>query len=372
MKNIIALFAVLQILFMNFHIAYASALDNVSDFAYMAGDSNITLSWINPSSPDMAGVLIARSISSISWAPVDGTVYNFGSDVGGDISIIYYSTGEEYTDSPLTNGVDYYFKSFTFDYDAIYSSGSEELIATPAPDDIAPEAPSNFTGSVSGENLNLNWSEDTSGDVQRYKVSCLPDKYTLPELSVEIYGNNATLTTTITNVEYTCSVQAVDYSNNYSVNSNSIKLVSTANSDGNIYPPQELRGEMINRDAQLNWEQNNTKNAIGFNVYIKCSDETLYNKINNQTVLPTNYTVSNLYYDYTCNLYVTSIDENLNESAASNIIILETGSRENNHIKTSIITGNGQANIRWSYSDSSNANGNNGDDNDDSNNGRRQ
>jgi len=350
------------ILSINFHTAYASGLDNISDFAYTSGDSSITLSWTNPDSLDMAGVLVARSTASISWNPVDGTVYNFGDNVGTDTTIIYYSTGEEYTDSPLTNDINYYFKAFTFDYDAVYSSGSEELSTTPVADNDIPLAPTKLTGNISSGVINLSWIESISEDAQRYKTSCLPDNYLLPELSDETDNNNTSLSNAIIDTTYTCSVQTIDYSNNYSDPSESINLIekSTSDSSENIYPPQNLTGEMINRDAKLNWIQNSSKAAIGFNVYIKCSDETLYNKANNQVILDTNYTVNSLYYDYTCNFYVTSIDENLNESTPSNIILLETGSRDDNSIKTFITTGDGQANIKWSY-----GNGNDSDSNGD-------
>lgn len=84
---------------------------NVSDLSATAGDSQINLTWINPSDTDFAGVMIRRSdvfyLSNVS----DGIeVYN------GNL--------QQYLDTGIINDTVYYYTVFSYDFNNNYSSGA--------------------------------------------------------------------------------------------------------------------------------------------------------------------------------------------------------------------------------------------------------
>ena len=90
---------------------------NVSGLTAIEGDTNVDLSWTNPTDTDFAGVLILRK--------ADGYPADFGDGI-----VVYQGTAVLASDTGLTNGTKYYYKAFTYDGASNYSSGVEAS-ATP-------------------------------------------------------------------------------------------------------------------------------------------------------------------------------------------------------------------------------------------------
>lgn len=74
----------------------------ITDFTAKVSDSQIILSWINPTDSDFLKTKIVRKTGSYPSSNTDGTV-------------TYEGTGTSYTDIGLANGTQYYYRAFTFD-----------------------------------------------------------------------------------------------------------------------------------------------------------------------------------------------------------------------------------------------------------------
>lgn len=116
---------------------------NVTSFTATAGDGQIILSWVNPTS-DFAGVKILRKTGSYPTSVTDGTQ-------------VYDSTGTSYTNTGLTNGTTYYYTAFSRDVVLNYSSGAQ---ISAAPRDMS--APSQITTlsatALTARTVRLNWT----------------------------------------------------------------------------------------------------------------------------------------------------------------------------------------------------------------------
>jgi hypothetical protein len=93
---------------------------NVSNFRATAGDSQISLSWTNPPDPDFAGVKILRKTENFPSGPTDGT-------------LIYDGAGTSLVDPGLTNGVTYYYGTFSYDSAGNFASGALASATPTAP-----------------------------------------------------------------------------------------------------------------------------------------------------------------------------------------------------------------------------------------------
>jgi N-acetylneuraminic acid mutarotase len=124
---------------------------NVASFTATAGDSQVSLSWTNPSVVDFAGVKVVRKTGGYPTSPTDGVV-------------IYDSTGTGFTDTGLNNGTTYYYKAYAYDEVPNYASGVQ---ASAVPADVAP--PGNITaftvtqGTNNGEIMG-SWTNPSDSD----------------------------------------------------------------------------------------------------------------------------------------------------------------------------------------------------------------
>lgn len=85
---------------------------DITSFASVAGDAQVSLSWANPTDYDFAGTKILRKIGSAPSSCTDGTA-----------TTVYNSTGTSYVDTVLVNGTTYYYLACSFDEVPNYSSG---------------------------------------------------------------------------------------------------------------------------------------------------------------------------------------------------------------------------------------------------------
>lgn len=90
---------------------------NVTAYSATPGDTQISLSWINPVAADFAGVKILRKTGSYPTNATDGTVVHNGA-------------GTSATDTGLTNCTAYYYKAFAYDTAMNYATGAQ-ITSTP-------------------------------------------------------------------------------------------------------------------------------------------------------------------------------------------------------------------------------------------------
>ena len=82
----------------------------VTSFTATAGDTQNSLSWVNPGG-DFAGTMIRFSTAGYPGSPTGGT-------------LLYNGTGTSTTHTGLTNGVTYYYSAFAYDEVPNYSSAA--------------------------------------------------------------------------------------------------------------------------------------------------------------------------------------------------------------------------------------------------------
>ena len=98
---------------------------NVTGFSAIAGDGQVSLSWLNPGDSDFVGTKVIRKQGSYPVTVSDGTeVCNRTTSPG---------SMDSYTDTGLTNGITYYYTAFAYDKVPNYSSAvdSAQDCATP-------------------------------------------------------------------------------------------------------------------------------------------------------------------------------------------------------------------------------------------------
>jgi hypothetical protein len=127
--------------------------------ASAVSDSSVALTWIRAGDADRAGTLIARSLTPISWTPVEGVIYAAGSQPAPGV-IIEFASDEDHSsipwiDSGLSAGTTYHYAAFSLDEIPNYSLGSTDAATTTGIPVGAPEVAMQTAGvrlDVVGEN----------------------------------------------------------------------------------------------------------------------------------------------------------------------------------------------------------------------------
>lgn len=89
--------------------------DNVTNVTALPGDSQVALSWTNPTNSDFAGVVIQRSTSGYPRSIYEGTN-------------VYTGSGSSFTDTGVVYGTGYYYTIFSYDDVPNYSSGTSTSV----------------------------------------------------------------------------------------------------------------------------------------------------------------------------------------------------------------------------------------------------
>ena len=124
---------------------------NTTNFTAVGEDGQVNLSWTNPSDADFAGTKILRKTGSYPGSVTDGTQ-------------IYTGTSTSYTDTGLTNGTTYYYKTFTYDEVPNYSSGTEANATPFAPPDTTAPIISGISSTTTTTTAEITWSTDEMSD----------------------------------------------------------------------------------------------------------------------------------------------------------------------------------------------------------------
>jgi len=145
----------------------------VTQFTAHAGDSTITLTWLNPATADFQGVYIAYSTSTYPNTILDGIPLPNGNNgfipgVPGERDTVY--------GSGLPNGVTHYFSAFAYDEVPNYSTKATTF-GTPQ-DVTAPSPVLSFTAVSGNGQATLSWANpsdpDFTGTVVRFSTSSYP------------------------------------------------------------------------------------------------------------------------------------------------------------------------------------------------------
>jgi hypothetical protein len=87
-----------------------TAPNNVLSVSTFSGDNFITFKWTKPQDGDFAGVLITRKLGSEpTFIPMDSINYAIDDTIAIDETIEYCGNDTTFTNSGLTNGVNYYY-----------------------------------------------------------------------------------------------------------------------------------------------------------------------------------------------------------------------------------------------------------------------
>ncbi len=146
----------------------------VTDFSADRGDGQVALTWTNPSSPDFDGVLLVRTEGSEPTAdeiPTAGVAYRID-DTVGDGTVVYNSSGTEFVDHGVTNGVEYYYQAFAFDNRPNYADAVSAVPfpVIPTADDTAPATVDDVTlrrasDAPEGHRIDVKFTPPTSSDL---------------------------------------------------------------------------------------------------------------------------------------------------------------------------------------------------------------
>ncbi len=91
----------------------------IKSFQVIADNTKVLLSWVNPTDTDFVGVRILRKTEGYPSNPTDGV-------------LVYSGGGTTHEDVGLTNGVTYYYRAFSFDWDKNFNDDvSQQASATP-------------------------------------------------------------------------------------------------------------------------------------------------------------------------------------------------------------------------------------------------
>ncbi|MFC1596016.1 glycosyl hydrolase family 8 [Candidatus Margulisiibacteriota bacterium] len=138
----------------------------VNGLSALAGNSQAVVSWTRESTPTATGTIVVRATGDITWTPSSQNTYTQDQVVAAGVTIEYVGALQSFTDSGLTNGVEYTYAAFAYDgmyWYSSYSAGSTANV-TPTPSAISNlQISRNAVLSVSTkETITLTWGGPTA------------------------------------------------------------------------------------------------------------------------------------------------------------------------------------------------------------------
>jgi len=145
---------------------------NVQNVLSASGNNEISLAWQYPSA-DPLQVLILQSDTTVTQAPVPGTVYQVG-DVLGNATVVYTGNGSQFVARPLIDDQTYTYTLYTQSQANIYASGVEiqQTVPTFMVNGTAPAAVTQLQVTEGNTSARLDWINPSDNF---YKVVVLWD-----------------------------------------------------------------------------------------------------------------------------------------------------------------------------------------------------
>lgn len=113
------------------------AVANPTAFTATAnGSDQIDLSWTQNAASD--DVMLAFNSTSTFGTPTDGNTYNTSDPISGGGTVIYVGSATSFNHTSLTASTTYYYKAWSVDGSASYSSGVTDNATTPAAGSVSP------------------------------------------------------------------------------------------------------------------------------------------------------------------------------------------------------------------------------------------
>jgi hypothetical protein len=220
--------------------ALPTSIDNPTDLVGTAGDSQITLSWVNPSTTYFSHIEIYRSIKA--------------GDIGSQINST--EIGSTYTDSGLINGTTYYYTLKAVDTLGNISSGTPQLKLAPTNqiDDMAPTKPTGLRAeSVKPTQINLIWNASTDNvGVTGYKLFNADTKIMIDSAQTNSYN----LTKLTPGTVYSFFIQAYDAAGNISPQSDILAVTTGQGSQSAVQAHLILNNTPTQIDAGQTFGKN--------------------------------------------------------------------------------------------------------------------
>ncbi len=208
---------------------------NVGSFAAVLGDTQVTLTWTNPSDSDFTGTKILQKTSGYPSSCTDGTA-----------TTVYDGTALTFVDTGLTNGVPYYYMACPHDATPNYPLGVTATATPDGTDVTAPEriddlAISTYTVTTVNLTFTAPGDDDATGTASGYDIrysDTLGISSTTwasstqmtgePVPNVAGTGESIELTGLICGTAYSIAMKAVDEMPNTSPLSNVLVVTTTA------------------------------------------------------------------------------------------------------------------------------------------------
>ena len=234
-------------------------------------------------------------------------------------------TNTEFEDTNVVDGQTYYYRVTATDINDNESTGSteKEFLFT---DDVAPQAPSSLSGTVSDNTVDLDWTASSSPDVDHYNV--YRDYTKIDEVAAGTTNYSNTGLTNEQSYEYV--VTAVDEADNESSNSGPITKTPI-----DTTPPAAPTGltSSFDQNAQevnLSWDANTEDDFVYYKVYRSTQSGGSYNEIaTNITTESYTDSIPDANTGTTYFYVVEAIDDDSLDSAYSNEVEVLTSLTEN-------------------------------------------
>jgi len=178
-------------------------------------DGSISLSWINPSTVDFAGVKLLRKTGGYATGP---------GDTGA--TLIYSGNGTLVTDTRanVVSGTQYFYSIYAFDNAAVANYSTAATALATSTDTTATAAPTGLSATViaAGGQVDLSWTNPTAVDFASVKVLAKTGSFPLNSNDGTVVYSGGTATaasaTGLTNgTLYYFAVYAIDTTNNVSL-----------------------------------------------------------------------------------------------------------------------------------------------------------
>jgi|GEM_PF-1376652 len=295
-------------------IADITAPGAVSNFNLVQSAGGLmSLSWTNPTDPDLAGIKIVRKTSGYPTSVVDGVV-------------IYTGSGTSTTDSGLTNNATYYYAAFAYDNTPNYSVINNDSKALVLVDSVAPGSVSNLQATAGINSVNLSWTNPADLDFAGVKVlrktGSYPSSVTDGTVVYTGIGTSTTDNGLTNGTTYYYAAFAYDEIPNYSSLNNDSKDLVLVDSvaPGSV---SNLSATTSSATVNLSWTNPTDLDLVGIKLVRKTGS------------YPTSYTDGTLIYN---GLLTSAVDSGLNNGTiyyyaafaydlAENYSVITAGSR---------------------------------------------